>query len=81
MKTNHRRGYKADTHRDKGGTQFVKRSPIAGIAVSASADFEFTDGNRGMAKSVRGAKKYVNSRTRFHENAETRRLGRETDDE
>lgn len=77
MKTNHRRGYKANTQRYKGGQRFSARGTLSGIAVSATADFDFTDGNRGMARSVRRAKKYVNSRLRHHENAATRRLGAE----
>lgn len=77
MKTNHRRGYRANTQRYKGGQLFSARGALSGIAVSAMADFDFTDGNRGMARSVRGAKKYVNSRLRHHENAATRRLAAE----
>jgi hypothetical protein len=33
-----------------------------------------------MAKSVRGAKKFVNSRFRFHEDAATRKLAEEGDE-
>lgn len=40
---------------------------------------EFSQGNRGMAKAVRGAKKFINSRFRFHENAETRKLANLTE--
>jgi len=74
MKTNHRRGFKANTPRYKGGTQFRQEAPLSGVSVSAIADWDFSQGNRGMAKSVRGAKKFVNSRVRHHENAATRRL-------
>lgn len=81
MKTNHRRGFKASTQRDKGGTQFRQEAPLAGISVSARADWDFSQGNRGMAKSVRGAKKFVNSRVRHHENAATRRLAGEGDND
>lgn len=77
MKTNHLRGYRANAQRYKGGQHFSARAPLSGIVVSAMADFDFTDGNRGMARSVRGAKKYVNSRVRHHENAATRRLAAE----
>lgn len=80
MKTNHNRGFKADTDREKGGTAFHKRGVVSDVGVSAMADFDFTNGNRGMAKSVRGAKKFVNSRFRFHENAATRRLADEADE-
>jgi hypothetical protein len=79
MKTNHRRGFKANTQRYKGGTQFRQDAPLSGISVSAQADWDFTNGNRGMAKSVRGAKKFVSSRVRHHENAATRRIAGEGD--
>lgn len=35
---------------------------------------DHTNAKRGIAKDRRGAKKFVNSRTRFHENAATRKL-------
>lgn len=81
MKTNHRRGFKANTPRYKGGVAFHRSGVLSGVSVDARADFDFTNGNRGMAKSVRGAKKFVNSRFRHHENAATRRLAAETDGE
>ena len=80
MKTNHRRGYKANQQRYKGGQTFARLGALSGEVVSARADWDFTNGNRGMAKSVRGAKKFVNSRFRFHENAATRKLAEETGD-
>ena len=49
--------------------------------IGASIGNDFTNGHRGMAKAVRGAKKFVRSRTRFHENAETRKLERELTNE
>jgi hypothetical protein len=51
-----------------------RRSALADRTFGASIPNDFTNGARGMAKSVRGAKKYVRTRFRFHENAETRRL-------
>jgi hypothetical protein len=81
MKTNHRRGFKANTPRNKGGTRFRQEAPLSGVSVNAVTALEFSHGNRGMAKAVRGAKKFVNSRVRHHENAATRRLaGADTDD-
>ena len=74
MKTNHRRGFTAPTHRAKGGTRFQKRGVVSDTAHVAVAAFDVANGNRGMARSVRGAKKFVNSRFRFHENAATRKL-------
>ncbi|MGE0500055.1 MAG: hypothetical protein AB7I79_00210 [Rhizobiaceae bacterium] len=79
MKTNHRRGFVAPGHRSKGGARFEKRGVVSNAAPVTMAAFDFSNGNRGMAKSVRGAKKFVNSRFRFHENAATRRLIVEVD--
>ncbi len=74
MKTNHQRSFRAATHRKKPGAAFHRTGVLSDVSISAMADFDFTNGNRGMAKSVRGAKKFVNSRFRHHENAATRRL-------
>jgi hypothetical protein len=74
MKTNHVRGFTAETHRNKGGQRFHKRGVFSDAAPTAMADFDLSNGNRGMAKSVRGAKKFVNSRFRHHENAAARRM-------
>lgn len=80
MKTNHRRGFVANTPRKKGGTAFHKTGEVSDVSISARTDWDFSNGNRGMAKSVRGAKKFVNSRFRFHENAATRKLAGEDDE-
>jgi hypothetical protein len=77
MKTNHGRGFKAETHRSKGGQRFQKRGVFSDAAPSAMADFDFSNRHRGMAKSVRGAKKFVNSRFRHHENAAARRMAKD----
>jgi len=42
--------------------------------IGAGIGNDFSNGHRGMAKAVRGAKKYVRSRTRFHANAKTKQL-------
>lgn len=34
---------------------------------------DFTNGHRGMARAVKGAKKFINSRRRFHERLALRR--------
>lgn len=47
---------------------------ISGHRVSASIGNDFANGHRGMARAVSGAKKFVRTRIRFHENAATRRL-------
>ncbi len=80
MKTNHGRGFVAPTHRAKGGTRFQKVSAIADAGFVAVAQWDMSNGNRGVARSVRGAKKFVNSRFRFHEKAATRKLAAESQD-
>jgi len=61
---------------DKSLHGWGRRSELADRTFGASIPNDFTNGTRGMAKSVRGAKKYVRTRFRFHENAETRRLAK-----
>lgn len=75
MKTNHQRGFK-----DSRGPKQVfgkyytfsntRINPISGVAVGAcSTCGDHTNGKHGIAKDRKGAKKYINSRSRFHENA------------
>lgn len=80
MKTNHQRNFK-DT-RD-GNTVFKDYIVFSGLnklqlsdrIVSAVVTCgDHTNGKRGIAKDRRGAKKYIRSRTRFHENAATKKL-------
>jgi hypothetical protein len=71
-----------------GGTGYLDKSmhgwgaqgAISGVRVGASIGNDFAKGHRGMAKAVRGAKKFVRTRIRHHENAATRRLAVETDE-
>lgn len=76
-----RNGYrptKAWGYLDKSLHDWGQTAPLSGVLVGhASIGNDFTNGHRGMAKSVRGAKKYVRSRVRFHDNAATKRLARE----
>lgn len=80
MKTNHQRGFKETrSSRDvfrkyiAGGSHaFLPLSDRYEAACATSGDH--ANGKRGIAKDVAGAKKYVRSRTRFHENAATRKL-------
>lgn len=72
MKTNHRRGFKAGTHRDQAGFNRATPLPLSDKSLFVYIGNDFTDGNRGMAKSKRGAKKFLRSRTRFHENSATK---------
>ncbi|MEM7215324.1 MAG: hypothetical protein AAF423_07250 [Pseudomonadota bacterium] len=69
MKTNHQRGFVAKPHRFQGGFSTSARSLLADKSFFAGIGFCFTDGNRGMAKAKRGAKKFVRSRIRYHDKA------------
>jgi hypothetical protein len=66
---------------DKSMHAWAAEAPLKGERFSASVPNDFTNGRRGMAKAVKGAKKFVRTRVRFHENAETRRLAKRTPDE
>lgn len=62
----------------KGTKHFTARSVLADMVVTAGAStHDQTDGKHGVAKNIRGAKKFVRSRVRFHENAKTRVLEKE----
>lgn len=74
MKTNHRRGYKARSHTDNAMWHEARKDPFSGSAVSASIGNDFSNGRRGEAKAKRGAKKFLNSRIRFRQNAEAQRV-------
>jgi hypothetical protein len=62
---------------DKSISNWGRTAALADVRVQASIGNDFTDGHRGMAKAVRGAKKFVRTRVRFHENSATRKLARE----
>lgn len=59
---------------DKSMSGFSRESDFADITISARIGNDFSNGNRGMAKAVKGAKKFVNSRIRFHENLTLKKL-------
>jgi hypothetical protein len=46
---------------------------LADTRIHAAAEFDVSNGRRGKARSVRGAKKHANQRFRVRENAATRR--------
>lgn len=89
---NHRRGTKGQTidqmgypwfgetsyrtSPDKSMQSWNGRGALSHVSVGASIGNDFTNGNRGMARSARGAKKFVRSRLRFHENQATNALAR-----
>lgn len=58
---------------DKSMHGWGRKSLLADRAVGAGIGNDFTNGHRGMAKAVRGAKKRVRTQLRFHENAATRK--------
>jgi hypothetical protein len=59
---------------DKSMQHWGARSQLADMSFGAGIGNDFTSGHRGMAKSTRGAKKFVRSRFRLHENAATKKL-------
>ncbi len=63
MKTNHRRSFKEPgSFRDR-SCQTIAQSRVSGKSVGIGNDF--TNGHRGHAKAVRGAKKFVRTRDRI----------------
>lgn len=56
-------------------------APLSDESVKASIGNDFVNGHRGMATAVRGAKKFIRTRIRFHENAATKQLASEVDDD
>lgn len=66
---------------DKSMHGWSRVSTFADRNVGAGIGNDFANGHRGMAKAVRGAKKFVRSRVRFHEKAEVRRLLRGREEE
>jgi hypothetical protein len=61
--------------RDKSMQGWVSKDPFSDRSFSASIGNDFTEGHRGMARAAKGAKKFINSRRRFHERMGLRRLG------
>lgn len=55
-------------------------APLSDRSIGASIGNDFCNGHRGMAKAVKGAKKFVRTRVRFHENAATAKLARDLND-
>jgi hypothetical protein len=68
---------KPSEHLDKSMSSFSARAELADRDIGASIGNDFSNGNRGMARAVKGAKKYVRSRRRFHENKATRDIMRD----
>lgn len=64
---------------DKSMHGWGRVSLLADQSFGAGIGNDFTNGHRGMAQAVRGAKKFVRSRLRFHENQATRELAQHVD--
>lgn len=52
---------------DKSMQSWIRKSEFSDKIMAAGVGNDFSKGNRGMAKAVRGAKKFVRSRIRFHD--------------
>ncbi len=59
---------------DKSLHGWSRKSEFADVNIGASIGNDFCDGHRGMARAVKGAKKFVRTRIRFHENAVTKKM-------
>lgn len=85
-KNGYARGADDDHQVRVGRTGFLDKSmhgwcgsaPISGRSLSAHIGNDYSRGHRGMARAVAGAKKFIRSRVRFHENAAARREARES---
>ena len=64
---------------DKSLHGWGRTSVLADKRLGESIGNDFNKGGRGMATAVRGAKKFVRSRFRFHEKAATRKLAADVD--
>lgn len=53
-------------HRNKSIMSFRSKTPEGKPIQSSNIGNDFTDGHRGMARAVASAKKFVNTRRRFH---------------
>ena len=82
MKTNHKRGFKARCDSYKKYSRYIvwsrctagpNRTPVSNKLIGAGSTLG-SESSRGVARATHGAKKYLRSRTRFHENAATKKL-------
>jgi len=77
MKTNHQRGFVAKSvTRNLAPAGTGKISEFADYRVGAMWGGDASNGHRGEARAKRGGKKFVRTRIRFQENAETRKLSK-----
>lgn len=66
---------------DKSLHAWGRKSEFADVTPSASISNDFSNGHRGMAAAVRGAKKYVRSRVRAKEKMKVREIFGKGEDE
>ena len=66
---------------DKSMHGWSRKSQLAYRLIGASIGNDFSNGHRGMARAVKGAKKFVRTRIRFHENAAVRNIVNNLDEE
>ncbi|MCP4564995.1 MAG: hypothetical protein GY873_14635 [Bosea sp.] len=59
---------------DKSQMNWSSEAALSGKRFQAGISNDFTNGHRGMSRAVAGAKKFVRSRVRFHDNAEVKRI-------
>lgn len=59
---------------DKSMHSWGRKSQFADTQVGSHIGNDFSKGHRGMAKAVRGAKKFVRTRIRFHENQKLKKI-------
>lgn len=58
---------------DKSMHGWGAKSELSDKMIGASIGNDFSNGHRGMARAVKGAKKFVRSRIRFHDKAATKK--------
>lgn len=69
---------KSRPSRDRSMFQPSERDDFSGRVIRANGiGNDFTKGHRGMARAVHGAKKFINSRRRFHERMALREIEQE----
>ncbi len=64
---------------DKSLHGWGRTDPFSDTSIGASIGNDFTNGHRGMARSVAGAKKFVRTRIRFHSKAAVKKISKEID--
>lgn len=80
MKTNHQRNFKDKRDSRAVFNEYTVFSEAVSLHLadkSISANVccgDHTNGKRGIAKDRKGAKKFINSRVRFHENMALKKL-------